>query len=543
MHNPVDTFVKDNLPSAEMLPEFLPVPGRRYARQLNASTYFVDRWVTKGFGDRPALRSLTETWSYGFLHDQVDRLAEVLTDRLDVRPGNRVLLRGRNSPFSAALHLAVIRVGAVVVSTMPMLRAGELRAIVEKARISHALCEAELLGELSKCQALSADLTCIATYSGPPTAGCEYDSCYVLEALLADASGGTKPYPTSASDPCLIAFTSGTTGVPKGAVHTHRDLLAVCDTFSSHILKTTADDVFCCSAPLAFTFGLGGLLLFPLRAGASAVLLAENKPTDLLAAVQRFRATICLTAPTAYRAMLDEDRFNLRSLRACVSAGETLPHATFDAFFKKFGIRLIDGIGSTEMLHIFISAEGVHIKPGATGKVIPGYEARVVDADGNEVPRGTVGWLAVKGPTGCRYLNDDRQSRYVKNGWNITGDAYRCDADGYFWYQSRMDDLIVSAGYNISAPEVEGALLSHYAVADCAVIGRPDAERGQIVKAFVVIRSEARLTSTLAKELQEHVKGLIAPFKYPRQIEFVSALPKTLTGKLKRFELRLSEAA
>ena len=542
MHNPADTFVIDNLPSGEMLPEFLPVPGRRYARQLNASTYFVDRWVAKGAGHRPALRSLTETWSYGFLHHQVDRLAEVLTQRLDVRPGNRVLLRGRNSPFFAALHLAVIRVGAIVVSTMPMLRAGELKAIVEKARISHAICEAELIEELSKCQASSADLTRVATYGGP-AGGFEFDSCHVLEALLADARGGTHPYPTSSSDPCLIAFTSGTTGVPKGAVHTHRDLLAVCDTFSSHILRTSADDIFCCSAPLAFTFGLGGLLLFPLRAGASAVLLTNNKPADLLAAVQRLGVTVCLTAPTAYRAMLEEDQFNLASLRACVSAGETLPLATYNAFYKKFGIRLIDGIGSTEMLHIFISAEGVDIKPGATGKVIPGYEARVVDGEGKEVPHGTIGWLAVKGPTGCRYLNDDRQASYVKNGWNLTGDAYRCDAEGYFWYQSRMDDLIVSAGYNIAAPEVEGALLSHQAVVDCAVIGRPDVERGQIVKAFIVIRSDTLPTHALAKQLQDHVKGLIAPFKYPRQIEFVAALPKTLTGKLKRFELRLNEAA
>jgi 2-aminobenzoate-CoA ligase len=332
--------------------------------------------------------------------------------------------------------------------------------------------------------------------------------------------------------------------VPKGAVHTHKDILAICDTFSAHIVRPTHEDIFCGTPPLAFTYGLGGLLLFPLRVGASTILLESAKPADLLAAVSTQRATVCFTAPTAYRALLEVlDQHDIGSLRVCVSAGETLPRATFDAFRRRTGIRLVDGIGSTEMLHIFISASGEDIRPGATGKVVPGYAATILDDEGNELPPGVTGWLAVRGPTGCRYLNDPRQRQYVRNGWNITGDAYYRDGDGYFWYQSRMDDMIVSSGYNIAAPEVEGALLSHSAVAECAVIGKPDKDRGTIVKAFVVLRANVLATPALVTALQSHVKSAIAPFKYPRQIEFADALPKTLTGKLKRFELRLRDAA
>jgi 2-aminobenzoate-CoA ligase len=382
----------------------------------------------------------------------------------------------------------------------------------------------------------------MATYVGSSAV---YGSSYPdMDNLAAGKPAAGGAYPTLASDPCLISFTSGTTGVPKGAVHTHKDILAICDTFSAHIVRPTHEDIFCGTPPLAFTYGLGGLLLFPLRVGASTILLESAKPADLLAAVSTQRATVCFTAPTAYRALLEVlDQHDIGSLRVCVSAGETLPRATFDAFRRRTGIRLVDGIGSTEMLHIFISASGDDIRPGATGKVVPGYAATILDDEGNELPPGVTGWLAVRGPTGCRYLNDPRQRQYVRNGWNITGDAYYRDGDGYFWYQSRMDDMIVSSGYNIAAPEVEGALLSHSAVAECAVIGKPDKDRGTIVKAFVVLRANVLATPALVTALQSHVKSAIAPFKYPRQIEFADALPKTLTGKLKRFELRLRDAA
>lgn len=536
-----DTFVKDGLPSDPHLPSFSDVPGQDYPSKLNVCAALVDRWVKSGDGERVALRSPSTSMTYADLQRIVSRYAQVLRKDLGLIPGNRVLLRGRNTPALVAWHLAVWRAGGVVVSTMPMLRTGELTTIVTKAKISHAICEANLIEDLEACQRQCPTLRYVGVYNG--TSGGRH-LMREVDGLAAAKSGPCQAYASRADDPCLIAFTSGTTGVPKGAIHTHKDLLAVCDTFSAHIVRPTCEDVFCGTPPLAFTYGLGGLLLFPLRVGASSILLETTQVSDLLAAVARFKATVCFTAPTAYRAMIENVRnFDVRSLRVCVSAGETLPSALFEAFERETGIRLVDGIGSTEMLHIFISAAGDDIRPGATGKVVPGYDATVVDDDGRELPAGTTGWLAVRGPTGCRYLDDTRQAQYVRSGWNITGDAYYRDADGYFWYQSRMDDLIVSSGYKIAAPEVESAVLTHPAVAECAVVGRPDDARGQIPVAFVVLRSGASPTRRLSKTIQDHVKSRIAPYKYPRRIEFVAALPKTLTGKLKRYELRLSQAA
>jgi 2-aminobenzoate-CoA ligase len=537
-----DTFVKENLPSEALLPRFCDVPGQTYPDKLNVCSALVDRWVKSGAGGRVALRSFSGCTTYSELHRNVSRCAQVLRNDLGLIPGNRVLLRGRNSPALVAWHLAVWRAGGIVVSTMPLLRAGELSGIVAKAEISHAVCEASLLEELGKCQVQCGCLRYIGVYNDG--ARSSEHGVRNLDALAESKSGTCQAYASRADDPCLIAFTSGTTGVPKGAVHTHGDLLAVCDTFSARVVRPSCEDVFCGTPPLAFTYGLGGLLLFPLRIGASSVLLENPQVGELLTAVERFKATVCFTAPTAYRAILEQIHGrDVRSLRVCVSAGESLPRALFDAFERETGIRLVDGIGSTEMLHIFISAAGDEIRPGATGRVVPGYEATILDDDGNELPPGVTGWLAVRGPTGCRYLDDARQRQYVRNGWNITGDAYYRDADGYFWYQSRMDDLINSAGYKIAPPEVESAVLSHPAVAECAVVGRPDNARGHIPVAFVVLRSGVSPTSRLTRTIQDHVKSKIAPYKYPRRIEFVSALPKTLTGKLKRCELRLSPAA
>jgi 2-aminobenzoate-CoA ligase len=533
-----DTFVKENLPPEDLLPSFCDVPGQAYPDKLNACSVLVDRWVKSGLGERVALRSLTESQTYSELLRRVSRYAQVLRKDLGLVPGNRVLLRGRNSPTLVAWHLAVWRAGGIVVSTMPLLRSGELAGIVTKAKISHAICESGLFEELRKCQRQCTSLRYIGIYNH--TSASSYEGTYDVDALAEGKSGASQAYASRANDPCLIAFTSGTTGVPKGAVHTHRDLLAVCDTFSAHVIRPTREDIFCGTPPLAFTYGLGGLLLFPLRIGAASILIESTQVSDLLTAVARFKATVCFTVPTAYRAMLEHvHSFDVSSLRVCVSAGESLPRAHFDAFERETGLRLVDGIGSTEILHIFISAAGDDIRPGSTGKVVPGYEAAILDDEGNKLPPGVTGWLAVRGPTGCRYLDDPRQHDYVRSGWNITGDAYYRDADGYFWYQSRMDDLIVSAGYKIAPPEVESAVLSHPAVAECAVVGRPDDARGHIPVAFVVLRPGVLSTPRLTKSIQDHVKSEIAPYKYPRRIEFVSALPKTLTGKLKRYELRL----
>jgi 2-aminobenzoate-CoA ligase len=529
----VDTFARDNLPPRDEWPELsFTLPELQYPERLNCVTPFLDRWVTEGRGDRPCVMSPSEELSYAALAERTNRIANVLTCDLGLVPGNRVLLRAPNNPMMLAAYLAVIKAGCVVVAAMPLLRAKELSYLISKAKISLALCDARLADELEKAKSTTSELKRVVYWGNGAR-----DS---LEAMM--ARPGYESFvacDTAIDDVCLIGFTSGTTGEPKGTMHFHRDMLAICDTYGRHVLRANAEDRFIGSPPLAFTFGLGGLALFPMHIGASTVLLEKASPDDLLPAIAKFRATICFTAPTAYRAMVGKVAgHDISSLRKCVSAGETLPKATFDAWLAATGIRMQDGLGSTEMLHIFICCREEDMRPGATGKVIPGYEAKIIDADGREVPPGTLGRLAVRGPTGCRYLTDRRQRKYVENGWNVTGDLCVMDKDGYFWYQARSDDMIISAGYNIAGPEVESALLTHPAVAECGVVGAPDSDRGQIVKAYVVPRAGHPGDAALARTLQDYVKETIAPFKYPRAIEFVTSLPRTENGKLQRFELR-----
>lgn len=446
--------------------------------------------------------------------------------------GNRVLLRGANNPMMAACVLALWKAGCVAVPTMPLLRAKELATIITLARVDAVLCAADLRAELDQaCEGLDGAPPRVVSFNGSEPGA--------LENLMAAMPARFEAVDTSAQDVCLLSFTSGTTGRPKGTMHFHRDVLAVCDCFPRSTLATTKDDVFIGTPPLAFTFGLGGLLLFPLRYGASTVLLEKLNPDALLAAIAEYRATVCFTAPTFYRQMAPLARnHDLSSLTRSVSAGEALPLQTRQAWQQATSLAMIDGIGSTEMLHIFISAAGDAIRPGATGRPIPGYRACILDEDGNQVGPGITGRLAVKGPTGCRYLADPRQRDYVCNGWNLTGDAYQVDADGYYWYQARLDDMIISAGYNIAGPEVEDVLLQHPSVAECGVVGAPDAERGQIVLAYVVLRAGEEASPAMIKTLQEHVKQTVAPYKYPRRIEFRGSLPRTETGKLQRFKLR-----
>jgi 2-aminobenzoate-CoA ligase len=529
----LDTFARDNLPPREQWPDLVfTLPELRYPPQLNCAVELLDRWIAAGKGDRPCLIAPGESWSYAGLAERVNRIANVLTRDLGLVPGNRVLLRSANNPIMVAAYIAVIKAGGVVVATMPLLRAQEIAYPIAKAQIRLALCDARLAAEIEKAKTSAPDLQRVVYWGNGAV-----DS---LERLM--GKPGYQDFAacaTASDDVCLIAFTSGTTGVPKGTMHFHRDLLATCDSYGRYVLRARADDRFIGSPPLAFTFGLGGLVLFPLRVGASTVLLEQAMPDDLLAAIGKFRPTICFTAPTAYRAMLAKlPESDISSLRKCVSAGETLPKATYDAWHAATGLKTMDGIGSTEMLHIFIGSPEEEIRPGATGRPVPGYEARIVDDEGREVKPGTIGRLAVRGPTGCRYLADSRQKIYVQNGWNVTGDTYVMDEDGYFWFQARSDDMIISAGYNIAGPEVEAALLSHPAVAECGVVGAASEERGQVVTAYVVPRAGYAVGEALTKALQDHVKATIAPYKYPRVIRYVDALPKTQTGKLQRFELR-----
>jgi len=524
----VDTFVRDRLPPPEAQPEFLfDLPELHYPERLNAAVELI------GKGDPDALAVINDNgrWTYGEMRDLSDRIARLLVEEEDLVPGDRVLLRGPNGAMLFACWLGVLKAGGIVVATMPVLRPGEVATIVERARVHHAIVDDRFLGDFMTAADETGLIRSLLTYHGDSGGG-------RLERRLESVRPGFAPVETHRDDVALIAFTSGTTGKPKGCVHYHRDILAPADSFARHVLKPEPGGRWACSAPIAFTFGLGMLLIFPWRFGGAAVTIEQPGPKPLLEAIAKFGVTTLATAPTAYKAMLGMiGEHDIASLATCVSAGEHLPAATWHAWHDATGLKIIDGIGATEMMHIFISASGDDIRPGATGKAVPGYRACVLDESGTPLPHGT-GRLAVKGPTGCRYFDDERQADYVQHGWNVTGDTYRADEQGYFWYVARSDDMIVSAGYNIAAPEVENALYAHPAVQECAVVGVPCEERGQRVKAYVVTAPGREPDEALARDLQDHVKAVIAPYKYPRDVEFVEALPKTATGKLQRFALR-----
>ncbi|NYE62232.1 2-aminobenzoate-CoA ligase [Duganella sp. 1224] len=540
-----DHFAREHLPPRDQWPEFrFDLPELQYPARLNCVALLLDHGA-QAHPDRIAIRGARQAWTYAQLRQQVDRIAHVLRGPMRLEPGNRVLLRGANCPLMAACILAVLKAGLIAVPTMPLLRARELGAIAGKAQINAVLCADGLRAELEAAELPAAARARTLWFGGTGENACPEaapEAAAVpgsLEALMAAQPSHFDAVDTAADDVCLISFTSGTTGIPKGTMHFHRDVMAICDCFPRSVLQSQSNDIFIGTPPLAFTFGLGGLLLFPLRVGATAVLLEKLTPETLLKAIETYHATICFTAPTFYRQMAAlADKFDLASLRKSVSAGEALPLATRESWRQATGLIMIDGIGATELLHIFIAAAGDCVRPGATGKPVPGYQACILDPHGKPVGPGVIGRLAVKGPTGCRYLADERQNDYVLDGWNLTGDAYEMDADGYFYYRSRTDDMIISAGYNIAGPEVEDALLRHPAVAECGVIGKADEERGQIVEAHVVLRAGHEASPQLAAQLQEFVKEQIAPYKYPRAIRFLKALPRTETGKLQRFKLR-----
>ena len=531
----VDTFTRDNLPPFDQWPDLLlDRPEFQYPDRLNAAVELTDRMVERGFGDRIALIGNGRRRTYKELADWSNRVAHALVENYGIKPGNRVLIRSGNNPALVACWLAATKAGAVVINTMPLLRAGELTKIVDKAQVSLALTDTRIADELIACAKDSKFLKQVVRFDGTSNHDAELDRIALDKPVTFDA------VPTGCDDVALLGFTSGTTGEPKATMHFHRDLLIIADGYAREVLKVTPEDVFVGSPPLAFTFGLGGLAIFPLRFGATATLLENASPANMIQIIETYKATICFTAPTAYRAMLAamEQGADLSSLRTAVSAGETLPGPVFEDWRHKTGKSMLDGIGTTELLHIFISNRVDDAHPGVTGRPVTGYEARIVDAEMKTVKPGTVGRLAVRGPTGCRYLADARQKSYVHDGWNLTGDAYFQDEEGRFHFAARADDMIVSAGYNIAGPEVESALLSHADVGECAVIGVADVDRGQIVTAYVVLKAGVEGDAACVKRLQDHVKAVIAPYKYPRAVKFVDALPKTQTGKIQRFKLR-----
>lgn len=533
-----DRFVHDRLPPVEARAQKrLDLPELCIADQANLVDVLLGYIKARGLMDRPFLRSDEISLTYADTSGCINRIAQVLTEDFGLVPGNRVLLRGGNSIGMALVWLGVVKAGLIAVATMPLLRAKELGEVIEKAQIQISLCDAMLMDELNIAKAKSATLKTVVPFNRVNDAGS-------MAVLTAHKDGNFKPCLTSADDVALIAFTSGTTGTPKAVVHTHRDVLAACQAWPRHVLEATPDDIVMGSPPLAFTFGLGGLLLFPLAAGASVYFPSiPYTPEAMVKLINQARASIIYTAPTFYRQMATFAKHaGTPSLRLCVSAGEALSDATRQLWKEATGIEMLDGIGATEMFHIFISSKPSDVRRGAIGQVVPGYTAKVVDDQGIEVPPGTVGRLAVIGPTDCKYMDDARQSQYVINGWNYPGDAFTQDADGYFFYQARDDDLIITSGYNVSGPEVEDALLLHPAVAECGVVGLPDDERGMVVKAFVVLRPAFDSSAACVKQLQNHVKATLAPFKYPRQIEFINKLPRTETGKLQRYKLRNAAA-
>ena len=533
MSGQADHFVHERMPTLQQRAQtILILPELQLRPQLNLVEELLDKATVRGWGDRPLLRSRTLTLTYAQTQERVDAIAQMLSLDLQLVPGNRVLLRGGNSIWLALAWLAVVKAGLIAVATMPLLRARELGDIIDTAQPAAALCELTLLEELDRARLERPGLRTVVTF---PASGIQASAHATV-----GKDNAIPACPTAADDVALLAFTSGTTGKPKAAIHTHRDVLAACETWPRHVLRANPADIVVGSPPLAFTFGLGGLLVFPMWAGASVYFPDRTyTPETMVRTINEVGATICYTAPTFYRQMAPFAReLGVGALRTCVSAGEGLPDATRQLWREASGIEMTDGIGATEMFHIFISSGPREVRPGAIGKVVPGYAARVVDDDGAEVPRGTVGELAVIGPTGCKYLDDARQASYVRAGWNYPGDAFLQDEDGYFFFQARADDMIITAGYNVGAAEVEDALLRHPAVLECGVIGKPDDLRGMIVKAFCVLQPGHAPGEAMVKTLQDHVKSSIAPFKYPREIEFVAALPRTETGKLQRYRLR-----
>ena len=533
----VDTFARDNLPPFDQWPDILLDRNEfQYPERLNAGVELTDCMVERGFGDHVALIGNGRRRTYKELSDWSNRLAHALVENFDVKPGNRVLIRSGNNPALVAAWLAASKAGAVVVNTMPLLRARELGKIVDKAEIKLGLCDSRIADELVACAKDSRFLKQVVSFDGTSNHDAELDRIALDKPVKFDAVN------TGRDDVALLGFTSGTTGEPKGTMHFHRDLLIIADGYAREVLQVTPGDIFVGSPPLAFTFGLGGLAIFPLRFGATATLLEDASPANIIKIIETYKATICFTAPTAYRAMIAamDQGADLSTLRLAVSAGETLPAPVFEEWTRKTGKPILDGIGSTEMLHIFITNRVSDAVPGATGRPVTGYEAMIVDSDMRELLRGAAGRLAVRGPTGCRYLADKRQNEYVRDGWNLTGDTFVQDTDGRFHFVARADDMIISGGYNIAGPEVEAALLSHADVAECAVVGSPDIQRGQIVTAYIVLRAGIVGDTDCVKRLQDHVKAVIAPYKYPRAIKFIDALPKTQTGKLQRFKLRES---
>ena len=530
----IDSFSRDNLPPPDLWPQ-IDLGDFRYPEWLNIGHELTDRMVDAGHGDRIALIGNGRMRTYKELSDWTNRIAHALVEDYGVQPGNRVLIRSANNPAMVACWLAATKAGAVVVNTMPMLRAGELAKIVDKAQVKVALCDTRLMDEMIACKNACPVLETVVGFDGSANHDAELDRAALGKPVRFES------VKTGRDDVALLGFTSGTTGAPKATMHFHRDILIIADGYAREVLGVTPEDVFVGSPPLAFTFGLGGLAVFPLRFGAAAALLEQASPPNMIEIIQRHKATVCFTAPTAYRAMMNamDAGADLSSLRAAVSAGETLPAPVYDQWQEKTGKPMLDGIGSTEMLHIFVTNRFDDHRPGSTGRPVTGYQARIVDDEGNEMPRGEMGRLAVRGPVGCRYLGDhDRQQEYVQNGWNLTGDVFVQDEEGRFHFAARNDGIILSAGYNIAGPEVEAALLSHAAVAECAVVGAPDAERGEIVQAHVVLRAGHAASDLLTRELQDHVKNTIAPYKYPRSVVFTEALPKTDSGKIQRFRLK-----
>ena len=507
--------------------------------RFNAAAHFVDRNVAEGRGASPAFLCEGQTLSYADLQALANRTGNALRS-LGVETADRVVMICLDGPEFLGTFWGAIKIGAVPVPVNTLLRAADYRHVLHDSQARVAVVSAPLLAEAAP--ALRESSSTHVLVAGP------HEPFLSWEAHVRPASATLDAAPTSRDDPAFWLYSSGSTGPPKGAVHLQHDMFVCAETYARQVLGIRSTDRVFSAAKLFFAYGLGNAGYFPLSVGAQSVLFAPRPtPEATFEVIARYRPTLFFAVPTLYAGMLAlkdaERRYDTSSLRLCVSAGEALPAEMYARWLERFGVEIIDGMGTTELLHMCLSNRPGAVRPGASGLPVPGYDATIVDEAGVPVARGEIGSLRVRGDSVmASYWNQPEKTRQTLHGeWLLTGDKYYQDEDGYFWYCGRSDDMLKVGGRWVSPVEVEATLIAHPAVLESAVVGQ-EAEDGLVkAKAFVVLKEPAHASAALAAELQSFVKAKIAPYKAPRWVEFVDSLPKTATGKIQRFRLRLGE--
>ncbi len=534
-------------PPRELWPRFgLDFPeAREWPAKLNIAEVLVDDNLKRG--DKPAILYEDRQIKYRELQLMINKFGNALKV-LDVKPYDRVMLRLPNIPEFIVSSLAVQKLGAVSVPTFTLLKAKELSYIASDCEAKVLITTPSLLEDVEKAKGELKTIRHIVLADAKPS---EVEAPYIAFDYLMDdfkEATGLEPVRVDQDEVTLLLYTSGTTGPPKGCIHTHRHYLAVADCYAKNVLQAREDDVWGGPPTMAFAYGHTGLICNPLRHGATTSLVGSGRfePASMFQLIEKHGISVFYGVPTAYRTMValkhERGKYDFSSLRVCVTAGEPCPPSLYYTIKEFFGCEVLEHMGCTELFNGFISTRFGQVKPGSMGLAVPGYDVRILGDDGNEVKTGEVGHLAVAGPIGIRYWKlPEKQAESVRNGWNHTGDMAYKDEEGFFWFASRSDDIIKTAAYRVSPHEVEEALIKHGAVAEAGVIGVPDLERGQIIKAFIVLKPDHKPSSRLEEELRVFVKDQIAPYKAPKEVEFVKELPKTETGKIRRAELKRKE--